>query len=256
MPSPISDVVNELDLVKTGCLGLLADLRSFYPVAAGTPYPDTYRLLVVPILYAAWERCFTISNAIVWRRLRDETKSAGALISSEKAAWLMKAGFYQSYRKTLLNIAGGSDRKPKKSHFPALSTFLSELELWCGNPLDVSIDTDDLVMRFGNVNPEVVALNAEALGIHTFPAFRNMQFGRLHTLVELRNGIGHGGTLNPPDNAEFIDLWSFTEQVIENYSEVFKAWIVLRFPPPPPPPGFFERLRRESSQFIKNMRAG
>jgi hypothetical protein len=59
-------------------------------------------------------------------------------------------------------------------------------------------------------------------------------FGRLHNLVLLRNNIGHGGTIAPPANGEFIDLWDFTEKLIEDYSETFKSWLLVRFAPPPP----------------------
>jgi hypothetical protein len=165
MPSPLSDTINEIDLVKRECLKLLKDLRHFHPVAAGVSYPDTYRLLVIPILYAAWERCFTICNAVAWRRLREECPAADTLSSTERAAWLMRAAFYQSFTKKLLNASsvGDDDSKPKKSQFPTLSEFLGALDGWHSSPLDPNVDADSLVMTFSNVNPEVVELNAEAL---------------------------------------------------------------------------------------------
>lgn len=245
MATPLQDSLNEIDLVKRECLNLLADLRAFHPAPAGTPnYPDTFRLLVIPLLYAAWERCFTICNAVAWRRVRDECSTAATLNNNERAAWLLQAGFYQSFTKRLLNAASVAeeDTKPKKSHFPALSEFLGELDQWNSAPLDQNVDTDLLVMTFSNVNPDVVILNADALGISSFPQFQTIKFGRLHSLVGHRNNIGHGGTLAPPPTSEFADLWAFTEQLIETYCETFKTWMQVRFAPPPPPPSKIERL--------------
>ena len=251
MPSPLSDTINEIDLVKRECLKLLKDLRDFHPVAAGESYPEPYRLLVIPLLYAAWERCFTFCNAIAWRRVREECSAASTLSSAERAAWLMRAGFYQSFTKTLLNASSAADDdKPKKSHFPTLSGFLGSLDGWHSSPLDPNVDADSLVMTFSNVNPDVVQLNAEALGMATFTDFVAIKFGRLHSLVGLRNNIGHGGTLAPPANSEFTDLWGFTEQLIEDYSETFKSWLLVRFAPPPPPPSKIWRIGKIVRELI------
>src|ERR1700692_3734756 len=187
MPSPLSDTISEIDLVKRECLKLLKDLRDFHPVAADDSYPEAYRLLVIPLLYAAWERCFTFCNAIAWRRVRDECPAASTLSSAERAAWLMQAGFYQSFTKTLLDASSvGDDDKPKKSHYPTLAEFLGSLDGWYLSPLDPNVDADTLVMTFSNVNPKVVEVNAEALGMATFPNFVAIKFGRLNSLVGLR----------------------------------------------------------------------
>jgi hypothetical protein len=255
MASPITDALNEIDLVKRECLTLLTDLRQFHPLAPGTTsYPDTYRLLVLPLLYAAWERCFTLCNAVAWRQLREECLAAKSLNNTERAAWLMHADFYQSFTKKLLNaVSAGEEIKPKRSHFPALAEFLKELDLWSSSPLDQSIQTDDLVMTFSNVNADVVTLNAEALGIFDFPAFGAIKFGRLHSLVGHRNNIGHGGTLAPPPNNEFTDLWTFTEELIAAYSETFKAWLLIRFPPPPPPPTKIKKIVDIAKELLRTL---
>src|SRR5436305_10764711 len=103
MATAITDTLDELDFVRRDCLKLLEDLRKFHPLApSSNTYPETYRLLVVPLLYAAWERCFTLCNAIAWRRLREECPAAAQLNSTERAAWLMQASVYQSFTKKLL----------------------------------------------------------------------------------------------------------------------------------------------------------
>jgi hypothetical protein len=238
MVSPLSSTLAEIDSVRRECLGLLDDLRQFHPPdpVKGT-FPDTYRLLVTPMLYSAWERCFTICNAVVWRRLRDESVAAHSLTSAERAAWLMKTSFYQAFTQKLLNAAnpGEDGIKLKKSHLPILQEFIGDLDHWLAAPLDPNVDTDGLVMTFSNVNADVVKINADVLGISSFPAFKVIKFGRLHDLVGRRNEIGHGGILSPPPSDQFNSLWEFTESLIQDYCEAFKCWLVIRFPSPQPP---------------------
>jgi hypothetical protein len=69
-------------------------------------------------------------------------------------------------------------------------------------------------MTFSNVNPDVVEINAMAIGIDEFPQFKNLKLGRLHDLVGQRNDIGHGAVIKPPSNDTFIDLWEFTENLV------------------------------------------
>lgn len=255
--SPTSEVVKEIEGVKTECLTLLKDIRAFYsPPRGSRSYPGTYKLLVIPLLYAAWQRCFTLCNAIAWRRLRDETVAAGALTDSQRAVWLIQTGFYRSFTDKLLDSAtiGISSDKPKRFHQPALASFLKQLDEWGAAKLDIEVDIAKLVMTFSNVNADVVTHNAKALGIEEFPPFQALKLGRLHSLVGFRNDIGHGGTIQPPPDEEFETTWSFTEKLIADYSDVFKAWVLMRFPPPLPPPlppTFREKLKSKTLRVFR-----
>jgi hypothetical protein len=164
----------------------------------------------------------------------------------------MQADFYRGYTQKLLNTAslGGSSGKPKKSHFPTLLEFINELDNWLVGPLDPNVDTEALVMTFSNVNEEVVNLNAQAIGIHSFPAFAAIGFGRLHDLVGRRNEIGHGSIVRPPSNADFVDLWTYAEGLINVYSETFKSWLLVRFPPPPAPT-WIDRLATAATRVLR-----
>jgi len=95
--------------------------------------------------------------------------------------------------------------------------------------IDSSIETDELVMRFSNVNEDVVEINASAIGIAEFPHFQKIKFGRLHDLVGRRNEIGHGAIINAPPNENFVDLWEFTERLIVAYCDVFITWMQSTF---------------------------
>jgi hypothetical protein len=97
------------------------------------------------------------------------------------------------------------------------------------NGLDQTINTDDLVMTFSNVNPDVVDLNARAIGIADFPKFKSLKLGRLHDLVGQRNDIGHGAIIEPPANGTFISLLEFTENLVKDYCDVFISWMQDNF---------------------------
>lgn len=256
MKSPLSEVVKEIESVKTECLELLTKIRTFHsPPVGSTAYPDTYKLLVIPLLYAAWQRCFTLCNAIAWRRLRDETGAARTLTENQRAVWLIQTGFYRSFTDKLLDSAtiGTSSEKPKRFHQPVLASFLGHLNDWGEKELDINVDIAKLVMTFSNVNAEVVNHNAKALGLDLFPAFQALKLGRLHSLVGYRNDIGHGGTIEPPPDEEFGATWDFTEKLIADYSEMFKAWILMRFTPPAPPVPLTlrQRLKAKARRVIR-----
>lgn len=221
-----SDALAEIKHVKRECLDLFNDLRSFHPVAGGTPYPETYRLLVLPLLYSVWERCFTLCHSISLRLLRGLSPNPQALNVSERAIWLIQAPFYQSLvAKLTIQTPGDRNQKPKRSHFPALCEFLQELDGWHANAIDASVDTEALVMTFSNVNPEVVELNAKAIGIWDLPALKAIKFGRLNDLVGRRNQIGHGAVIAAPPNSEFVELWDYAENLVQLYCDAFISWI-------------------------------
>ena len=191
----INRSVEEIEFVKKECLALLKQLRDFYPLREGQSYPETYRLLVTPMLYSAWERCFTLCHAIGLRLIRDLSVNPGSLATSARAVWLIRTPFYQSLvSKLQIQTSATEERGPKKGQFSALCDFLRAMERWLAEGIDSSIDTDELVMRFSNVNEDVVEINASAIGIAEFPLFKNIKFGRLHDLVGRRNEIGHGAT--------------------------------------------------------------
>jgi hypothetical protein len=82
-------------------------------------------------------------------------------------------------------------------------------------------------MTFANVNPEVVEINAKAVGIWKFMESRDIKLGRLHDLVGRRNEIGHGAVIAAPANEDFLALWQFAEALVVEYCDVFLAWISL-----------------------------
>jgi hypothetical protein len=237
MTSSVETALQDIRQIKSDCLMLLGQMRDMCPVNAEGHHPDTFRLVAIPMIYAVWERCFTLCHAIALRRLRDLKKQTSLLDARQRALWLQRQPFYQSYIDRLRQPeAYNAEKKPKKGSFFALCDFLGEFESWSSKEIDKTVATDDLVMSFSNVNPDVVELNAVVLGISESQAFQEIEFGRLHDLVLRRNEIGHGGIVTPPGHKEFAELWAFTEGLIKSYCDAFDEWIAIKLRDPPVAP--------------------
>jgi hypothetical protein len=228
----LEDALAEIETNRSECLALLGRMRAFHVPAEGEPFDPTFRLIATPMLYSAWERCFSLCHEVALRLMRDSVANPMELTSTTRAVWLMHSPFYQSMIDKLKNHAfGAADEKPKKGHFASLCEFLAELDTWSGKAIDQNIATEDLVMTISNVNPDVVAINARAIGLDQTAPFNALKLGKLHDLVGRRNGIGHGGVIEPPSNADFKELWAFTESLINEYSAAVSSWMQARFAP-------------------------
>lgn len=229
MSGPAEDALQQISLLRDECVDLLNELRIFSPPDINGKYSTTFRLIATPMLYSVWERCFTLCHAVGLRFIRDMTLKAIDLDPSQRSIWLLHTPFYKSLTSRLREGFASAPKKIKKGQFSLLCEFLPKLDEWLLNGLDRSIPTDSLVMTFSNVNPDVVELNALALGIADFPQFKSLKLGRLNDLVGQRNDIGHGAVISPPSNDTFQDLWDFTETLITQYCGVFSDWICSKF---------------------------
>lgn len=230
MLEKLNTAIQEIEGTKAECLGLIETMKNFCPPDAKGNYNETFRLLAIPLLYSAWERCFTLCHAVALRLIRDATPRAELLPANERALWLLSSRFFSSLAAKLQNQGAYSDRRgPGKGHFDAVCDFLGGFDLWRSSVLDPAANTDDLVMTLSNVNPEVVEMNARSIGIDGFPTFKALKFGRLHDLVGRRNEIGHGAIIRAPENQVYRDLEEFTTQLIGQYADVFVVWLRNRF---------------------------
>ena len=223
----IKDAVAEIVFARDECVGVLDSLKKFCPPDSNGNYPGTFRLLATPMFYSVWERCFTACHAITLRLLRDSTSKASELEITQRAAWLLRAPFYQSFCSRLKdwNMEIDHSKGTKKGQFVITVEFLAALEQWTNLPIDQATDAEEIVMTYSNVNPDVVNVNALAVGIDAHNDFKKIKFGRLHDLVGMRNGIGHGAIIAPPSNDQFCNLFEFTEDLILDYSAAFITWI-------------------------------
>lgn len=224
------EAVLQIRTVLEECIVVFDSLDSFCPADENREYPETFRLLATPIFYSIWERCFTTCHAVTLRLLKDQCKHAAELTPKQRTAWLLRTPFYQSFCDQLKK--GGFDTESskgiRKGQFAITAEFLASLEEWSRGPIDSNIDTSEIVMTFSNVNPDVVDLNAHAIGISQFPDFQRLKLGRLHNLVGIRNNIGHGAIISAPSNDEFRDLWIFSECLVSEYCRIFINWITLQ----------------------------
>ena len=227
--SPESYPVDQIREVKKNCLELLLKIAALCPVDASGHRPEAFRLIATPMLYAVWERCFTLCQSISLRMIRDECKHTRALTSVQRALWLQCQPFYQRFLDQIrTSTAPAFAKRVKRGPFNALSEFMGNFDEWMNREIDNAINTDDLVISFSNVNPDVVRLNAAVIGIEEHHGFKKLDFGRLHDLVGRRNEIGHGGIVNIPGNREFSELWVFTENLVTHYCDSFSDWILSR----------------------------
>ena len=66
----VNDALDEISFLKADCLRLIDEAIGLCDADAHGNYPDAFRTVVTPFLYAVWERCFTTSFGVVARLQR------------------------------------------------------------------------------------------------------------------------------------------------------------------------------------------
>lgn len=223
------DATLQIKSVLLECVSIFDSLDEFCPIGEDDHYPETFRLLATPMFYSIWERCFTTCHAVTLRLLKDQAQKASDLAPYQRTAWLLRTPFYQSFCNQLkqgnFSTESPKTKRIKKGQFAITAEFITSLQKWSNAPIDSGIDANEIVMTFSNINPDVVKLNAQAIGINSFEGFKKLKLGRLHNLVDIRNSIGHGAFISPPSNDEFLQLWNFTECLVNDYCKTFISWI-------------------------------
>ena len=121
----VNEAVAEIENGRIECLQLLTSIQDFYSPAEGEDFPPTFRLIVTPMLYSAWERCFTLCHEVGLRLIRDTVTSPMTLGATNRAVWLIGTPFYQSLVAKLKNQSALDEESgPKKGHFVSLCEFL------------------------------------------------------------------------------------------------------------------------------------
>lgn len=232
LTSVVDSALNEVTFLKRECLSLVDDSLALCPPIQGGQYPDAFRMVVTPFLYAVWERCFTTNFAIMAKILHHESSSPSVLSSPQAALWLQAEPFFDSFSTKIRDgISPGKRKSIRSGKYKALTEFINKYRGWeCGG-MNSSIDTSSLVMTFSNVNCEVLDVNAEAIGLNLLPEFLSFRksVGRLEDLVGRRNDIGHGTMSRPPKNREFQELVDLTKNhLIAEFCDVVQYWIIFR----------------------------
>lgn len=236
MSPEVNDALDEVSFLRAECLQLIHDALALCPADSSGNYPDPFRTVVTPFLYAVWERCFTTSFGIMAKLLRSHASTPEFMTSEQAALWLQAEPFFHSLADKLRNQSnsvGNSDtrRAIKGSTYRVLSEFMAHFSTWRTAPTSLVVDTSKLVMTFSNVNCEVLDVNAEAIGLVNVKEFTDFRrnVGRLDDLVGRRNDIGHGTLTNPPQSREFRDLVALTnDHLIKEFCNVVQMWILFK----------------------------
>lgn len=237
MPSAlVSSALDEVTFLKRECLQLIDSALAICAPNSAGDYPDSFRNVITPFLYAVWERCFTTNFGIMAKLIRETHQTPADLTPQQMALWLKSEPFFSSLSDKLKGQNSGVDSdNPKKaikgSTYRVLSDFVRDWQSWQQRPINIATETSSLVMTFSNVNLAVLDVNAEAIGLSDFSGFVEFRgkIGLLEDLVGRRNDIGHGTLARPPGNREFRSFVALSkEQLISEFCEVVQTWIAFR----------------------------
>jgi hypothetical protein len=225
MVAALTDSLAEWSALRLECAELFARLENLCERNPAGEYPDTFRLIAIPMMYAIWERAFTLTHAIALRLLIGSRNTNADLSVAQRSLLLQRQGFYRSYvDKLRAPEQVASRRTPAKGSFGALSDFVEALSVWQAEGIDQTIDTEELVMTFSNVNPSVVEFNADVIGLSAHSDYRRLDLARLDELVSRRNDIGHGAQVKAPGTKEFDELFVYTRTLATSYVAAAEAW--------------------------------
>ena len=216
----VADAVLEIDSVERECVGVLGQVAAFCTADAVGRRPDIFRLMAVPMIYSAWERAFRISTAVAIRFLVESKSSVVQLSPDQKALLLLKESFFKSYSDKAMSAKGA--RGPRKSEFETLSDLITQLENWWQSKASLGTDAEEYVMTFSNVDHIVLRLHEKILSAGpTTDKETGLQIdlSPLGELLNRRNDISHGGSIQPPGEKNLDDLFRFTERLLTGYCD-------------------------------------
>ncbi|AEA71625.1 Hypothetical protein PSEBR_m1620 [Pseudomonas brassicacearum subsp. brassicacearum NFM421] len=238
------DYVEEVIYVRDHeCLPILNHVRAV--LSEQQPYPETVRLMAVPMLYSVWERSFSVWTSICLKSIRESTIKAIDCSPEIRAFWLRKADFFKSFIDIIRDVmeleredsifqqTSGLSKKITKGGFHLSSKVLGGLDAWHQQPFSSKQDVKELVLTYSNVNDAVVAVNAEALGLSLMSTYQHLDLSKLGGLVGMRNAIGHGASLSAPGAREMTELLDYTDSLIAQYANVVIEWLDTYATPDP-----------------------
>jgi hypothetical protein len=222
--------IAEIDSIEVECLQLLAALDEFSPPDVHGSRPATFRLVALPLLYSVWERAFRISTSIALRTLIEQAPVVESLPETQQALLLQKESFFISYTDKLGNQRrGNSSKGPGKGEFELLEEVLKEISTWRRRNPKLNDDIETYVMTFSNVNESVLRLHERILGSGGTiqrGTEEGLDISPLGELLGRRNDISHGGSMTPPGDRHFNELFQFTKLLIQSYCDTMRRAIL------------------------------
>lgn len=230
-------LIAELSQTKNDCEKVLDKMFNIIRVLEqsddGEALVDDFRSMAVPMIYSAWESHFTSSIAICFRALKDLDKLAHNHSPNIRSVWLQQENFFTKYidmvknvydidaHKTLSDKMSNMKKKVKKGHYKLTTEVLVCIDQFNNSALDKTVNVDDLVMTFSNVNKTVTEMNMEVVGLDS----NSIDLSQLDTLVGLRNALGHGQFSTRVGDRKFTELVTYTKNLIIDLFEEVKLWL-------------------------------
>ena len=179
--------------------------------------------MAIPMFYSAWEGYFRITVSVCLRRICLSESTVAKHASKYITLWLQREQFTSDFYQSLIkNVNLGKGQKfLTKGRFDALTDFHQSFQGWLLKPLNKNIDFDKLVMTHSNVNPDVVQLNADIIGMDV----SGVDFKPLHELLGRRNEIAHGGLLSLVSEDDCRRISDNTEKVMRDFYNAAVKWL-------------------------------
>lgn len=217
----LSDARVETQSARDRHLALLRDVRR-HCVTANPAKDGVLYLLAVPMIYAAWEGYFKLVCSLCIKRKCETTRRAKLYANGYSTLWLQKEPFVQSFMQSLINgMQPGKAVRASTAQYDALRNFSGNIAGWLERPVDHTLDFETLVMTYSNVNKDVVAINAGAIGL----GLAGVTLGKLDELLGWRNNVAHGGLMTYPTEAETVDFFDYAERLISTFDAAIQRWL-------------------------------
>jgi RiboL-PSP-HEPN len=250
----LDDALLQIDNIENECVKVLNQVVAFCVADGNGHRPDVFRLMAVPMVYSAWERAFRISTAVAIRHLVESTLTIAKLSADQKAMLLQREPFFKSFSDKMPSTKGA--RGPRKGEFEILSDLLKRFELWSLSKASLGANAEDYVMTFSNVDHIVLRLHEKILAAG--PTIDKdtglpIDLSPLGELLNRRNEISHGGSIQPPGEKNLDELFKFTKSLLTSYCESMRRVIRKNtsFLPPHQRVRGYQRRQQHNKHIIK-----
>ena len=194
--------ISQLDRIIVGCPSSLT---------------EHVRLVVIPALYAYWERFFRLSFAEFLRCVtmcKRSTRDINATLTQTVIRQILNEHKWERKARVVQGLKAKNHEEIQKA-LSGAKGILERASALCDLAFEV-LDPDKLVSTDSNVRYEVIEKNCKQLGLSigvlkAMTESRNLGlYQSLKDLVDLRNEIAHGTRIHSVSSDKWNDLRDFT----------------------------------------------
>ena len=188
-------------------------------------HQDIQRSMTIMMVYALWERFFRQSNGICLRLVRSRYKHIHKCPANFASMWFRKSAEFKSLISLIYKFKEPKADKETKGPYQISENILKTSKNWSKLHIDTTIDVEDLVVTFSNINKKVVVFNAEIFEINDTAEFKSIDFSKIDELVSRRNDAAHAGFSDSLGKIQTDQLVSYVEVLIDGYYNLLFNWI-------------------------------